>query len=333
MLRGNSRTDWGIALTVVICAAILLAALAFALSHKHLGRPAGTLRVQFADATGVSVNSGVRFAGARIGTVREIRILSPGERAAGDFPGSAVELVLGIDRPVSFIPSDASVSISADTLLSDKFVLIGGGTPTAPSLSDNALLQGITPVPIDQLARTANRFLLMAEGFFGSGESGADSILEEIRLTLGEARALIASGSRLVEEAETLTRQAGALVQEGNKVLGEAGNLTRDGRNILAENREPLQKAIQNLQATTEKARQLTGQADTFLSKTERELGPSLENLRITSENFRLLSTEGRFFLRNLQRRPQQIIWGNRSPREFPAEEAILSSPGRFPVD
>ena len=72
----RNLSDYIVALSVIACSAILLAALTIALSGYRLKKPTRTLQIDYEDVTGVKVHSEVRYAGAPAGRVIAMRHLS-----------------------------------------------------------------------------------------------------------------------------------------------------------------------------------------------------------------------------------------------------------------
>src|SRR5438093_13140859 len=78
----RNLSDYLVALFVIACSIVLLAALTFALSGYHLKKPKRTLQINYEDVTGIKVHSEVRYAGAPAGRVIAIRPLTAQDRHA-----------------------------------------------------------------------------------------------------------------------------------------------------------------------------------------------------------------------------------------------------------
>ena len=76
----RNLSDYLVALSVIACSIVLLAALTIALSGYRLKKPARTLQIDYEDVTGIKVHSEVRYAGAPAGRVIAMRHLSAAER-------------------------------------------------------------------------------------------------------------------------------------------------------------------------------------------------------------------------------------------------------------
>ena len=69
----KNASDYLVALSVIVCSLVLLAALTYALGGWRPSNRGHTLEVDFVDVTGVKLHSDVRYAGAHAGTVTNIR--------------------------------------------------------------------------------------------------------------------------------------------------------------------------------------------------------------------------------------------------------------------
>src|SRR5438132_11655577 len=86
----KNLSDYLVALSVIACSIVLLAALTFALSGFRLKKPARTLQIQYEDVTGIKVHSEVRSAGAHARHVIAMRHLTAAERVNSNNTKDAV---------------------------------------------------------------------------------------------------------------------------------------------------------------------------------------------------------------------------------------------------
>jgi phospholipid/cholesterol/gamma-HCH transport system substrate-binding protein len=323
-MRNKNFNDWAVALIVIACSVMLFLALAFALSGKTLGQPARPLRVNFHDTTGINLGSQVKFAGAIAGKVSSIRMLAAEERATFGDPLNAVQVLLTINPGVPPLPSDVSASIAADTLLSDKFVLLSGGSSNAAPLPADAVLQGISPTTFDKLTRTLDTTLEALRGMVGGTKGEAGSIVDRIRSLLTETQSLIGDARPLLQDAQSLLNDAKPVVQEA-KVL------TTDARQLIAENRAPLTRAITQLEKSAGAFEAVATSANRLLVQNEKKLASAISDFNVTSQNLKITSTYTRILIRSLTQRPSQLIWGTRRPPVLPSKEEILRNPSPLP--
>src|SRR5207245_4001170 len=120
----KNLSDYFVALSVIACSIVLLAALTFALSGFRLKKPARTLQIQYEDVTGIKVHSEVRYAGAPAGRVIAMRHLTAAERAKLNNKKDAVIVTVELDDKIPPLPVDVNATLSADTLLAPTLVTL-----------------------------------------------------------------------------------------------------------------------------------------------------------------------------------------------------------------
>src|SRR5207237_2188320 len=133
-----------VALFVIACSIVLLAALTFALSGYRLKKPTRVLQINYEDVTGIKVNSEVRYAGAPAGRVIAMRHLTAQEREASANKKDAVRVTVSLNEGIPPLPVDVTATLSSDTMLSPKFVALSAGTPGGQTLPNNAEIEGHT---------------------------------------------------------------------------------------------------------------------------------------------------------------------------------------------
>src|SRR5258708_32991034 len=112
----RNLSDYFVALFVIACSIVLLAALTFALSGYRLKKPTRTLQINYEDVTGIKVNSEVRYAGPPAGRAIAIRHLTSKEREASPNKKDAVRVTVSIDERVPPLPADVIAPLSSATM-------------------------------------------------------------------------------------------------------------------------------------------------------------------------------------------------------------------------
>src|SRR5436190_6106212 len=148
-------SDYIVALSVIACSVVLLAALSMALSGYQLKKPTRILQIDYEDVTGIKVHSEVRYAGAPAGRVLAMRHLSAAERSASANKRDAVRVTISLDDKIPPLPSDVMATLSSDTLLAPKFVALSAGTPGGKTLANNATIEGHPAYGIEQITAAA----------------------------------------------------------------------------------------------------------------------------------------------------------------------------------
>jgi ABC-type transporter Mla subunit MlaD len=325
-MKNKNFNDWAVALAVIACSILLFLALAFALSGTSLGTPSRVLRVNFHDVTGVGLGSQVRYAGAVAGSVSAIRMLAPDERNESGDPLNAVQVILALNSNVPPIQTDATASIAADTLLSDKFILLSGGSALTPSLEADAVLQGISPTTFDELTRNLDSTLEALRGTLSQTKGGTGGIFDQIR-------SLLTNFQSLLFDAKPVLQDFQSLLDDAKPVLQDAKVLATDARQLVAENKEPLARAITQLDKSVDAFEAVATNANRFILNNEKKLASTISDFNITSQNLKITSTYTRILIRRLTQHPSQLLWGTRKPPTLPSKEEILRSSSPLPAD
>src|SRR2546421_13042380 len=151
----RNLSDYFVALSVIACSVILLAALTFALSGYRLKKPTRTLQINYEDVTGIKANSEVRYAGAPAGRVIAMRHLTAKEREASANKKDAVRVTVSLNDGIPPLPTDVTATLSSDTMLAPKFVALSAGTPGGNTLANNAAIEGHPAYGLEQITAAA----------------------------------------------------------------------------------------------------------------------------------------------------------------------------------
>jgi phospholipid/cholesterol/gamma-HCH transport system substrate-binding protein len=235
-----------------------------------------TLRAVFSDVSGLRVGNNVWFSGVRVGTVREIRITGQEQ----------VEITMNIEARVQeYVRKDAVAQISSESLIGNRNIVLGGGSPEAPPVEDGDLLQGSDPLDTSALMETLqenNQNVLAITNDFKElsgrivrGEGAVGALLTDTALA-DNFRAMVASlqqtSANTVRASAELTRFTAKLHTEG----GLANELLTD---TVVFNR--LQASVRQLQEATTAASQMANnlqQASNKLNNTDNALGVMLND-------------------------------------------------------
>jgi ABC-type transporter Mla subunit MlaD len=291
----RNLADFFVALFVIACSIVLLAALTFALSGYHLKKPTRTLQINYEDVTGVKVNSELRYAGAPAGRVIAMRHLTAKERDASANKKDAVQVTVSLDEGIPLLPSDVTATLSSDTMLSPKFVALSAGTPGGETLANNASIEGHPAYGIEQITAAAGPLF-----------DNANKLIDNLNVTV----------TGLKKDLGEFTPKLGPL----------ADSLKLDLDN--------LQNAITNLDGVEKGANTLFGTADTFIKTTDKQLQEQMKQLHVTLLNLKVLTTHAKVLVDELTQRPNRIIFGGKPPNLTPESEILKSAkpvPGTKP--
>ena len=325
MLKKKGGDSW-VALSVIGCSVVLFVALALGLSGKTFVREGQNVRVRFPDVTGVIVSSRVKYAGAPAGTVSKVRMLNANERR--EAAPNLVEVTLILQPEVPPLPKDAQITIAADTLLSDKFILINAGSPTGPTVGPDDVLQGLSPTTFDQLARDADDAINSLRRMVAGGEpAGARDLIGQLQKLLGEAastlaeiKPIIGNASGLVTEARTAISDARTTLSGAGPAITDARAAASDVRSILSDNKAKISRAVEKIDATATAIESLAKRGESILRDNQTGINRTLADFRITSENLKVTSVYSRFLLRDLAAHPSHLLWGTNANLSIPSD-------------
>src|SRR5438270_13511143 len=236
----RNLSDYFVALFVIACSIVLLAALTFALSGYRLKKVTRTLQINYEDVTGIKVNSEVRYAGAPAGRVISMRHLTAKEREALPNKRDAVLVTVSLDEKIPPLPTDVTATLSSDTLLSPKFVALSAGTPGGDTLANNAAIEGHPAYGIEQIT---------------------------------------AAAGPLFENANKLLNDLSVTVTDLHGDLGDFMPKLGPPARSLKIHHANLQNVVKNLDAVTKGADTVLGTADTFISTTDKQLQEQMKQL------------------------------------------------------
>src|SRR5213594_1787224 len=286
-MKRSSFADFLVALFVIACSVVLLAALAFALSGYHLKKPTRTLQINYEDVTGIKTNSEVRYAGAPAGRVLAMRHLTAKEREASANKKDAVRVTVSLDERIPPLPTDVTATLSSDTMLSPKFVALSAGTPGGETLANNAAIEGHPAYGLEQITAAAGPLF-----------DNANKLLDNLNVTV--------------------TGLKGHLDQFMPKLGPLADSLKIDVDN--------LQNVITNLEGMSKDADKVFGTADTFISTTDKQLQEQMKQLHVVLLNLKVVTTHAKALVEALAEKPNRIIFSGKPATLTPESEILKSS-------
>ena len=283
----RNLSDYIVALSVIACSIILLAALTIALSGYRLKKPKRTLQINYEDVTGIKVHSEVRYAGAPAGRVIAMRHLTAKEREASSNKKDAVQITISLDEGIPALPADVSATLSSDTMLAPKFVALSAGTPGGNTLANNAAIEGHPAYGLEQITAAAGPLF-----------DNANKLLDNLNVTV--------------------TGLKGNLDQFMPKLGPLADSLKIDVDN--------LQNVVKNLEGMSKDADKVFGTADTFISTTDKQLQEQMKQLHVVLLNLKVVTTHAKALVEALAEKPNRIIFSGKPATLTPESEILKSS-------
>jgi ABC-type transporter Mla subunit MlaD len=230
----DNRINALIAGVALVAAVLMTLALSFAIGKWSFGTATQTFTIKFPNATGISANSEVKFAGAHAGRVKEVHLIPRKDEDEDPHTGlfNCVDVVIEVDKDLE-LGSDVTATIKQDGFgISAKYVLLTPGPDhNSPALADNSVLQGEMPFDLSDLIQPAGEALTQAKQLIGQ--------LGPVMKQLGP----------MMNRLDELSVRLGPVLTHGDKFI-------QDGDSVLSnfntpDSRERLQDMIANLSVAT----------------------------------------------------------------------------------
>jgi ABC-type transporter Mla subunit MlaD len=289
----KNLSDYFVAVSVILCSAVLLGALTIALTGFRLKKPTRTLQIDFEDVTGVKLHSEVRYAGAPAGRVIAMRHLTPQQREAGENKRKAVRVTVNLAEEIPPLPTDVIATLSSDTLLSPMFVALSAGTPGGDTLANNAVIDGHTAYGIQQIAAAAGPLI-----------DNANKLIDSLKGTVGNLDGTITS----------VKNDLGQVLPKVSLAL-----------DVAKVDLEELQRIIKGLEDVEKKASGVLDSAGKFVGNTDKQLQDQLKELRVILLNLKVVSTHAKALTETLAEKPNRIIFSGKTQKLTPESEILKS--------
>jgi ABC-type transporter Mla subunit MlaD len=289
----RNLSDYIVALSVIVCSAILLAALTIALSGFRLKKPTRTLQIDFEDVTGVKLHSEVRYAGAPAGRVIAMRHLTPDQRQSGPNKRNAVRVTVSLADDLPPLPADVIATLSSDTMLSPMFVALSAGTPGGESLANNAVVEGHPAYGIQQIAAAAGPLV-----------DNANKLIDSLNATVGNLDGTITS----------VRNDLGQALPRISPVL-----------DVAKIDLEELQRIIKGLDDVEKNATAVFQNAGKFVGNTDKQLQDQMKELRVILLNLKVVSTHAKAITESLGEKPSRILFSGKGNKLTPEAEILKS--------
>jgi phospholipid/cholesterol/gamma-HCH transport system substrate-binding protein len=308
-------SDYIVALGVLACSLVLLAALTIALGGWAPKKAGHNVDIDYPDITGIRLHSQVRYAGAPAGTVSKIRLLSDEERNNSYW--SAVRVTVQFFDGVPALPNDVRASLGSDSLLGEKFIALSSGSPGNPKLTDGTVLHGASGGSIDSLIESVGPLVESLKPMLDS----VDKTLKGLDQVVGKAGSAV---DTFKDGVVKLTDGFKGTADSATQAVQRIDKLVADVNDPVKEDLKKLQSALAQIQQTLATADKLLGRTDKNLDSRMEELGVVLQNLKVATTNAKSLT-------KTLAEKPNRILFSGKQP-PLPTENEILRSSKPVPV-
>jgi phospholipid/cholesterol/gamma-HCH transport system substrate-binding protein len=315
-MKSKNWSQYVIALTVIGCSLILLAALTIAISGQPWGTHGRKLEVEFKDATGIRLHSSVRYAGAVAGSVVAIRYLSSAEREQPGKSDLAVRVTVRLNQGVPALPSDTKASISSETILGEKFVALSAGSPGVNPLPEGAVIEGESMSGIESLTQVLGKTAAVATEILKKLNGDYPELKTNLNRLLISGDTLLTTATNLVGDAQTAVGDVRATLHQLSETVAgvrpQISNLLTGATSVAT-----------NLNGTIDNTRFITADVEAFLTngflanldQNMRNLTGVLARTEITMEYAKILAAR-------LAEKPSRLIWQTRT-NPVPSEAEI----------
>ena len=289
----RNLSDYVVALSVILCSAILLGALTIALTGFRFKKPSRTLQIDFEDVTGVKLHSEVRYAGAPAGHVIAMHHLSPEQRAAGANKRNAVRVTVDLLEEIPPLPADVIATLSSDTMLSPMFVALSAGTPGGETVANNAIIEGHPAAGIAQLMAAAGPLI-----------DNANKLIDSLNATAGNLNTTVTDVRTNLDD----------FLPKISPVLDTAKT-----------DLEELKRIIKGLDDVEKNANAVFESAGKFVGNTDKQLQDQLKELHVILLNLKVVSTHAKALTETLAEKPSRIIFSGKTQKLTPESEILKS--------
>jgi len=244
----DSRINAFIAGLALVAAVLMCAALSFAIGKWSFGSSGHTYILKFPNATGITPNAEVKFAGAPCGRVTALRLIAPKDQDEDPKTGlyNCIEVVIDVNKDVE-IDNGVEATIKQDGFgISPKYILLMPSIDhdTTP-LADNSVLQGEMPFDLSDLLQPAGEALTQA------------------KVLVGQLQPALAQLGPIMKRMDKITDQLEPMIAHGDKLLTDGDSVievvnTPDGKQRLHDIVASLAVSTENLKVVSYNAKALT---------------------------------------------------------------------------
>jgi len=220
----------------------------------RIGGAKQKISVEFKDVAGLDEKSTVRLAGVRVGKVSKIRLSKDGK--------AIVDLTL--DKEVD-LRQGASAAVANLGLLGEKYVELVPGPVGSPTLPEDSVLKGDTPVSFDQITRLARDIEVdikditknLSRSMGGpEGEEKLRTIVDNVRIITEDLRVMIAANRGSVDTTLANFKEFSAMMTQ---LVDRIDRLVASNQSNVTQGIANIREISQKLETTADNLNQITG--------------------------------------------------------------------------
>ena len=187
------RADFLVAALVILCSVVMLLALTVAISGTHLTAPKATLTIDLPSAVGLDKQAEVRYAGAAVGRIRSVRPLTDEERVKVS-PDCAIRVVADIHHSLPELRIGTTASITADTVLGEKYLNLEPGPVTNPGLAPGTILYAKRSASLDEVMTAGKTLLDKANELITKNQDAINKVVADLKVVLDNFKVISTYG-------------------------------------------------------------------------------------------------------------------------------------------
>ena len=187
------RADFLVAALVILCSVVMLLALTVAISGTHLTAPKATLTIDLPSAVGLDKQAEVRYAGAAVGRIRSVRPLTDEERVKVS-PDCAIRVVADIHHSLPELRIGTTASITADTVLGEKYLNLEPGPVTNPGLAPSTILYAKRSASLDEVMTAGKTLLDKANELIAKNQDAINKVVADLKVVLDNFKVISTYG-------------------------------------------------------------------------------------------------------------------------------------------
>jgi phospholipid/cholesterol/gamma-HCH transport system substrate-binding protein len=213
---------------VTLLAIALFVLMVYGISKFSL-KPQKEIRIEFSFINSLEERAPVRFAGARVGEVKKIHLLTPNERAEFTQNPPYVYVYASIDQDIK-IPKETKALVTTLGFMGEKYLELLPASRTSDYLSEGEPLHGEDPVPMDTVFASAKKSL------------------DDMQIAAGK---IITITTEMENRLPVLIGELEKTLASAQDLAGDAKGLTGDAKTMIHNNRENLEHLIDNARQMT----------------------------------------------------------------------------------
>lgn len=248
-------------------------------------RPKREICVNFSFINSLEVNAPVRFAGARVGEVTRLKVLTPEERAQFARNPPYVQVFARVDRSIQ-IPKNTRAMVNTMGFMGEKYLELMPESRSTTYLGENEPIEGVDPTAMDTVFASAKQ------------------LSDEMQVAAKNMNTIV------VQMQDRLP----VLIAEMEKTLGSAQDLANDAKDRLPKLIVEMEKTLANAQDLAGDAKRLTGDVHQMFLRNREDLEKLIQNARQITIYTKSLSHV-------LASRPWKLVWGFGGPLPIEPEE------------